>query len=83
MVFKTFIFVAILLVAGVPAVILPVTDLCGMHALLVPALKLARSAFKLGTSFGFVRLVTTVILSIALPPEGDTFVRVLTQEHAL
>ena len=66
--------VAVLLVARVPAIVESVTDLGGVEAMLVGALELTRRAVERGTTSRLVGTVTTVVLSVAAPPERDALV---------
>ena len=66
--------VAVLLVTRVPAIVESVTDLGGMETMLVGTLELPRRAVERGTTSRLVGTVTTVVLSVAAPPERDALV---------
>ena len=80
LVLQTLVVLTVALITGVPALIPPVADLSGMGAVLVLALELARGADEGLTALGLVQPVSTVVLGVALPPEGNTFVGVGAQE---
>ena len=66
--------VAVLFVTRVPAIVESITDLGGVETMLVGALELTRSAVERGTTRRLVGTVTTVVLSVAAPPERDALV---------
>ena len=66
--------IAVLLVTRVPTIVESITDLGGVEAMLVGTLELTRCAVERGTTRGLVGTVTTVVLSVAAPPERDALV---------
>ena len=74
------VFIAVLLVARIPAVVEAVTDLGWMETMLVGTLELARGAIEWRATLWLVRPVPTVVLPITSPPEGDALVCCLTEE---
>ena len=75
--------VAFLLVAPVPTLVPAVTDLCGVDAVLVPALELARGAHEGRAVVRLVQPVSAVVLGVTPPPEWNALVGVGAEELTL
>lgn len=52
-----------------------------MNAISILTLELSRSAAVSWAVWGFIRAVTTIVLCITLPPEGDAFVGGTADKH--
>ena len=74
LVLKACILIAVLLITSVATIIYVVAYLCREETPLIVALELAGSAVEGRTTWGLVTSITTVVLAVTAPPEGNAFV---------